>query len=113
VSLNLLRANNSTPPEAALIFDAALCLWAVIRFGQTSGGEPTVFISWSMSAAVANYISTGQGTISIQGIGAVSSSTHILQAVANRLDMLSWGIAAAYKRVLLHLASNEGMDQTF
>jgi hypothetical protein len=43
----------------------------------------------------------------------VSSSTHILQAVANRLDMLSWGIAAAYKRVLLHLASNEGMDQTF
>ncbi len=90
-------ADTSTPPEAVWIFDAALCLWA-LEVGEGDG----VPVSWVPSAALEGWIETGAGTLSLPGDGGV------LQAAADRLGALSWGIAARYRRVLLELQGRRG-----
>ncbi len=97
----------STPPEAIWTADAALCMWAILHFSAqplASDALPRTVISWSENAQVQLWVQEGGG-ISVQGLGNVAhlSTSAVLNAMASRLDTLSWGVAAQYGQILLGL----------
>ncbi|RSH90377.1 hypothetical protein EHS25_000982 [Saitozyma podzolica] len=103
----LWRFTFDTPPEVVWTFDAALCMWAVLRFSNNPiamTGMPGPVVSWSESAAVDEWVKLGGGLI-VQGLGNIGglSISSLLQGFADRLDVLSWGLASQYRKVLLSL----------
>lgn len=103
---------NSTPPELVWILDAALCMWACLRFSPlNSPGTHTgsVAVAWSGSAALDSWVETGNAELTVQGLGAVPglSTVTVLRSAADRLEVMSWGLAARYRDVLLGLCAEE------
>lgn len=98
------RADCSTPPEAVWLFDAALCMWAVLELAGLPDGE-VISISWTSTPAVEEWVESGVGSLAIQGVALDGRA--VLQATADRLGALSWGLAARYRRVLLGLAQGQ------
>jgi hypothetical protein len=91
-------------------FDAALCLWAILQFTTQplSHGPTTTTISWTESSQIELWIKNGGG-VSIQGLGNVAqlSVAVLLQTFADRLEIMSWGLAARYRKVLINLLRDE------
>jgi hypothetical protein len=82
-------------------------MWAVLRFSNNPiamTGMPGPVVSWSESAAVDEWVKLGGGLI-VQGLGNIGglSISSLLQGFADRLDVLSWGLASQYRKVLLSL----------
>lgn len=107
-----MTADTSTPPELVWLFDAALCMWAVLELGEMHDGDLAVSISWTATPALDAWIENGAGAVAIQGLGRVPglAAESVLQAAADRLEVISWGLAARYRRVLLGLISQEGQE---
>lgn len=95
------------------LFDSAIVLWACLTHGSSSlpcsSTGSSVNLTWTFSAAVDNWIEHGQGDLIIQGVGELGRLTpnDVLISSANSLDLMSWGLAARYKDVLLGLISHD------
>jgi hypothetical protein len=82
-------------------------MWVILRFSNNPTammGMPGPVISWSESPAVDEWVKLGGG-LTVQGLGDVGSLSisSLLQGFADRLDVLSWGLASQYRKVLLSL----------
>ncbi|KAL1406153.1 hypothetical protein Q8F55_007837 [Vanrija albida] len=103
-----------TPPEVVWTFDAALCMWAVLRLSDVataSPAAPPLTISYAPTPELEGWIEHGDGAPSVQGFGRSARPTAfaMLQTSADRLEVMSWGLAARYRTVLLGLIA-EVMD---
>lgn len=109
----LLTRYNSTPTEVVWAFDAALCMWAFMRLSELSliSDDGSSFrhqeyvLSWKAASSLDDWIQSGEGNVSVQGIGTgkITTVQAILESAANRLDIMSWGFAARYRDVLRDL----------
>lgn len=100
--------NSSTPTEVVWTFDSALCMWAYLIFSPSRTSTPgkTITISWSSSALLEQWVETGDGMITIQGLaGSASGLTarEVVRHSSDRLEVMSWGLAARYREVLQDL----------
>lgn len=104
-----------SPPEVIWLFDAALALWAILKFGSVSSfgalaseSQQMTVLSWTRTPAVEHWIVNG-GPLWLQGLGTLSeiSPTTVLHNLANRLDILCWGLAGRYRQVLNKLIEQE------
>lgn len=88
-------------------------MWAVLELGELSDGELVVSISWTATPALDAWIEKGGGAVAVQGLGRVPgiAAESVLQAAADRLEVISWGLAARYRRVLLGLISPNGRGE--
>ncbi|GMK59201.1 hypothetical protein CspeluHIS016_0702160 [Cutaneotrichosporon spelunceum] len=94
------------PHEAVYLFDAALCMWAILEFGGMPSGD-VVLVSWAPTPAVETWIESGIGSLAVPGVGLGEGGPAVLKAAAGRLAMSPWGIAAQYRRVLLRLQGEQ------
>lgn len=87
-------------------------MWAVLEMGTLGDGELVVSISWTATPALDAWIESGGGAVAVQGLGRVPglAAASVLQAAADRLEVISWGLAARYRRVLLGLIGQNGQD---
>lgn len=91
-------------------------MWAFLRFSGQSpdarkpqgDASSPVLLTWKTSPSVDDWVSSGHGWISIQGIGsnggsggnsAITAAT-VLRGASERLEVMSWGLAAKYRVVL-------------
>lgn len=88
------------------LFDAALCMWAILEFGGMPSGD-VVLVSWAPTPAVETWIESGIGSLAVPGVGLGEGGPAVLKAAAGRLAMSPWGIAAQYRRVLLRLQGEQ------
>jgi len=113
----LQQLTDSTPLEVPWVFDAAWVIWAYLRFGDvkpaSAGGSGssirTLKIGWAWTPELAQWIETGKGTVSIDGLGRVPglSPRAVLLSAADRLDTISWGLAGRYRKVLLNTVAQD------
>ncbi|KAL1907179.1 hypothetical protein Sste5344_007130 [Sporothrix stenoceras] len=110
----LNRFTFDTPTEVIWTFDAALAMWAFLRFsgqslnGQKSNNATSILLTWKPSPSINEWVKTGRGGVSVQGIGNGSSSDDngtitaaaVLRGASERLEVMSWGLAAKYRVVL-------------
>ncbi|CAK7236008.1 hypothetical protein SCUCBS95973_009460 [Sporothrix curviconia] len=114
----LNRFTFDTPTEVIWTFDAALAMWAVLRFsGQSlegphqhqSGGAPPVYnhhvlLTWKPSPFLDDWVRSIRGRLSVQGIGnndgGALTAASVLKGASKRLEVMSWGLAAKYRVVL-------------
>ncbi|KAH8896621.1 hypothetical protein GQ53DRAFT_889865 [Thozetella sp. PMI_491] len=112
----LNRFTFDTPTEVVWTFDAALCMWAYIRFsgyvfasrtGPSLQNLPHYALSWKPPPSLDDWVQSGEGDISVQGLGSGSDINvrSVLRSAAERLDVMSWGLAARYREVLRDLLS--------
>lgn len=103
-----------SPSEVIWLFDTALTLWAILKFGgdYTSNSSadirPPTVLSWTRTPAVDDWIASG-GPLWLQGLGTLAELTPavVLHNLANRLDLLCWGLAGRYRQVLNKLIMQE------
>ncbi|CAK7228811.1 hypothetical protein SBRCBS47491_007034 [Sporothrix bragantina] len=116
----LNRFTFDTPTEVIWTFDAALAMWAFLRFSgqslegqsvhsqQQPGGTPVtdhhVLLTWKPSPLLDDWVRSGQKRLSVQGIGNNDSgaitAASVLKGASERLEVMSWGLAAKYRVVL-------------
>lgn len=112
----------STPTELIWIFDAALCMWAFLRFSGlsfSSSADPDAIsdgggtgrhylISWQASPSLDEWIESGGGDVSVQGLGSGTDINvqAVLRGAAERLGIMSWGLATRYREVLKDLLTD-------
>ena len=105
---------SSTPTEVVWSFDAALCMWAFLRFsgqslfdhsGASAPDQQKYILSWKPPPRLDEWIESGKGEVSVQSLGTGGELTAytILKGASERLEVISWGLAARYRGVLTGL----------
>lgn len=108
-----------SPCEVIWVFDTALTIWAMLKFGgdiasgliaARQSAQMTV-IGWTRTPVVDQWITYG-GPVWLHGLGAIIdlSPISVLTAFANRLDLLCWGLASRYRAVLTKLLMQDEIE---
>ena len=107
----LTKFFSSTPTEVIWTFDAALCMWACLHFcshccpsysDSSISNVPRYVLDWIPPPFLEEWIESGDGYLSIQGLesGMHVTVQAVLRGATERLDVMSWGLAARYREVL-------------
>jgi hypothetical protein len=112
----------STPTEVVWLFDATIWIWAYLMFctnpyvvgGGGGAAQKPLILGWKPPAWLDQWILTGVGEISVQGLGSgkVLTLELALKAAADRLEVMSWGLAARYRKVIddMLIENQTGLD---
>ncbi|GAA5892660.1 hypothetical protein JCM6882_000550 [Rhodosporidiobolus microsporus] len=115
LSALLERHRYDTPAEVVWIADAAMAVWAIVKFARTALAAPSPLevrstIHWSDSRSIEPWIQHGGPLALRNGLGDFDTVTPegVLKKFAERLeDHVPWGLAKKYRAVLLQLCLPE------
>ncbi|GAA5860915.1 hypothetical protein JCM8547_003887 [Rhodosporidiobolus lusitaniae] len=115
LSALLERYRYDTPTEAIWIADAAMALWAIVKFARTALSAPPAplplrsTVHWSDSRSIEPWVQHGGPLALKNGLGDFDTVTPeaVLIKFAERLEDLPWGLAKKYRVVLLQLCIPE------
>ncbi|GAA5820962.1 hypothetical protein JCM11251_001897 [Rhodosporidiobolus azoricus] len=115
LSALLERHRYDTPAETMWIADAAMAVWAIVKFARSALSAPPSplqtrsTIHWSDSRTLEPWIQHGGPLALKNGLGDFDTVTPetVLEKFAERLEDLPWGLAKKYRAVLLQLCLPE------
>jgi hypothetical protein len=97
-------------------------MWAFLRFSGlsfSSSADPDAIsdgcgtgrhylIGWQASLSLDEWIESGGGDVSVQGLGSGTDINvqAVLRGAAERLGVMSWGLATRYREVLKDLLTD-------